>query len=152
MEYSAQGKNLRQQAKEILIQRKHQVQDYPRIKQTCICLGVTLFFLVVMLWFKHGFEALGDEKEVYTLQRDLKEHFKNFTIQYNKVYDDDEYQKREKTYMRNYLLTRHQAGSSLMSLNHMADWYDAEYEEILGLMHKPDPDYHPKVPDRREDD
>jgi hypothetical protein len=58
---------------------------------------------------------------------------------------------REQVYIKNYLLTRHQSGSSLMSLNHMADWFDYEYEGILGLKHVPNPDYNPKVPDRKVD-
>ena len=33
------------------------------------------------------------------------------------------------------MLIRHQSGSSLMKLNHLADWYDEEYDIILGLEH-----------------
>ena len=47
----------------------------------------------------------------------------------------DIYEERQAHYIKNYKLTRHQAGSSLMKLNHMADWSDEEYDGILGLKH-----------------
>lgn len=38
-----------------------------------------------------------------------------------------------------------------MSLNHMADWFDEEYEAILGLKHIPNPDYNPTIPPAKDD-
>lgn len=39
-----------------------------------------------------------------------------------------------------------------MSLNHMADWFDYEYDSILGLKHISNSDFNPSVPERMEDD
>lgn len=51
---------------------------------------------MIMLWFKHGFEAIANENEVYELQGEIKEHYKNFTAQYGKFYQEqEEYDLRE---------------------------------------------------------
>jgi hypothetical protein len=65
----------------------------------------------------------------------------------------DEYEVRQSLYIKNYLMTRHQAGSSLMKLNHMADWSDEEYDSILGLKHvsSSSDDSNINIPDPVED-
>ena len=41
--------------------------------------------------------------------------------------------------MKNFKIARHQAGSALMKLNQMADWYDEEYEDLVWLIQSPLP-------------
>ena len=56
--------------------------------------------------------------------------------EFGKSYPDEStFRQRETNYIKNYMLIRHQSGSSLMKLNHLADWFDEEYDEILGLEH-----------------
>ena len=60
--------------------------------------------------------------------------FKEFCQRFNKTYDDPEiYEQRRNIYLMNYLGVAHQAGSSLMQLNHMADWSHEEYQALLGV-------------------
>ena len=73
--------------------------------------------------------------ETYELTRDVDAHFEDFLIEFDKRYDDEEKERRKVHYIRNYVLTKHQSGSSLMKLNHLADWSDEEYDSILGLEH-----------------
>ena len=56
-------------------------------------------------------------------------------IEFDKRYENEEKERRKVHYIRNYVLTKHQSGSSLMKLNHLADWSDEEYDSILGLEH-----------------
>ena len=73
--------------------------------------------------------------ESYELTREVDAHFEDFLIEFDKKYDDEEKERRKVNYIRNYVLTKHQSGSSLMKLNHLADWFDEEYDSILGLEH-----------------
>lgn len=40
---------------------------------------------------------------------------------------------RKETFIKNYRVTRNQAGSALMRLNQFADWYDSEYHDLIRL-------------------
>jgi hypothetical protein len=73
--------------------------------------------------------------ESYELTRDVDAHYEDFLIEFNKNYSDEEKERRKPYFIRNYVLTKHQSGSSLMKLNHLADWSDEEYDSILGLHH-----------------
>ena len=66
------------------------------------------------------------------------ERFKQYLKDFKKNYTDQvEYEKRKETYIKNLHLVRHQAGTALMKLNHMADWYDEEYESLVYLVETP---------------
>jgi hypothetical protein len=73
--------------------------------------------------------------ESYELTRDIDAHYEDFLYEFNKKYSDEEKEWRKAHYIKSYLLTTHQSGSSLMKLNHFADWSDEEYDQILGLEH-----------------
>ena len=94
-----------------------------------------MFFWLIAIWFKSNFERIEEMNESYELTRDIDAHFEDFLIEFNKKYSDEEKAMRKDHYIRNYKLTRHQSGSSLMKLNHLADWSDEEYDSILGLEH-----------------
>ena len=49
-------------------------------------------------------------------------------------------------------MVRHQSGSSLMRLNHMADWTDEEYEGILGIHHLRSDTPSKNIPSHLKDD
>jgi cathepsin S len=76
----------------------------------------------------------------------------DFLAEFGKSYPDSkQFEQRKENYVKNYLLVRHQSGSSLMKLNHLADWFDEEYDTILGLEHV-DPSSDAPIPDQPEQD
>jgi hypothetical protein len=88
MQYSAQSKSWKDEAKEQLAKNKHKVTEYPRSKQVCIFFGSFMFFMLMTIWFKSNFERLSEENEVYELNSEIKVHFQDFMKQFNKSYSD----------------------------------------------------------------
>ena len=132
MLYSAQSVDWKYQAKEKLRKGK---ERFPRFKQLIIGFVTFMFFWLLAIWFKSNFERLEEENESYELKREIEMHYDDFLKEFGKSYSDEEKKMREAIYLKNYLMVRHQSGSSLMKLNHLADWTDEEYDDILGVEH-----------------
>lgn len=53
---------------------------------------------------------------------------------YGKRYENKvDREMRKETFVKNYRITRNQAGSATMRINQFADWYDSEYHDLIRL-------------------
>lgn len=130
-----------------------QANRFPRFKQIVITSLTTGFFIWCFFWFKSNFDRLSQELEDDKRITEASHHFREFLAQFGKSYSDpEEYLWREGNYTQNFLMVRHQSGSSLMRLNHMADWTDEEYEGILGIHHLRSDTPSKNIPSHLKDD
>lgn len=130
-----------------------QAKKFPRLKQVILYSFTTGFFIWCFFWIKSNFERLNQELEDDKTMHEAALHYREFLAQFGKSYSDpEEYKWREENYSKNYLMVRHQSGSSLMRLNHMADWSDEEYENILGIHHLKSETHSSTIPIHAQDD
>ena len=82
-----------------------------------------IFFSVCLVYWLLGWYYDGIQGEIDKLNRDkvMWDHnqmFKQYLKDFNKSYASDiEYEKRKETFIKNFKIARHQAGSALMKLN-----------------------------------
>ena len=79
---------------------------------------ITLVVILLFDWYYSNMEELIEEKDHDHAQYAGETVFAEFLLAFNKTYNNSvDYEMRKETFMKNYNITRFQAGSALMKVN-----------------------------------